>query len=276
MPDLDRSPAVLVTGGARRLGREFCLAFARAGWRVLCHYRASPDAALETCAAVRALGRQAQALQGDLGTEQDVARLWDAAVAALGHAPDAIVNNASVFEPDTGADFSPELLARQMQVNLAAPLQLGQLLARAAAQAQSAGTARAATPAVLHVLDQKVFNLNPDYFSYTLSKLALERAVALQAQALAPRVRVCGLAPGLVYVSGPQSGENFERARRVNLLQSATAPADVARTAVFLAENASITGITVTVDKGQHLVPLARDVMFVAEQLGQAAPARLP
>jgi NAD(P)-dependent dehydrogenase (short-subunit alcohol dehydrogenase family) len=125
---------------------------------------------------------------------------------------------------------------------------------------------------VIHVLDQKVFNLNPDYFSYTLSKLALERAVALQAQALAPHVRVNGVAPGLIYVSGPQSDENFDRARSVNLLQSATDPADVARTAVFLAENPSITGVTIAVDKGQHLVPLAHDIMFVAEQLGPAAP----
>ena len=106
----------------------------------------------------------------------------------------------------------------------------------------------------------------------TLSKLALERAVALQAQALAPHVRVNGVAPGLIYVSGPQSDENFDRARSVNLLQSATDPADVARTAVFLAENPSITGVTIAVDKGQHLVPLAHDIMFVAEQLGPAAP----
>jgi NAD(P)-dependent dehydrogenase (short-subunit alcohol dehydrogenase family) len=155
-----------------------------------------------------------------------------------------------------------------MQVNLMAPLHLATLLARAVHQAPAGRPA----PAVVHVLDQKVFNLNPDYFSYTLTKLALERAVALQAQALAPQVRVSAVAPGLVYVSGPQTGDNFHRASTVNLLRSPTDPADVARTAVFLAENASITGITITVDKGQHLVPLERDIMFVAEQLAQAAP----
>ena len=186
--------------------------------------------------------------------------------------PDAIVNNASLFEPDTGLDFSPELLQQQMQVNLVAPLHLATLLARAVQQAPAGRP----TPAVVHVLDQKVFNLNPDYFSYTLTKLALERAVALQAQALAPQVRVSAVAPGLIYVSGPQTGDNFHRASTVNLLRSPTDPADVARTAVFLAENASITGITITVDKGQHLVPLERDIMFVAEQLAQAAPPGIP
>jgi NAD(P)-dependent dehydrogenase (short-subunit alcohol dehydrogenase family) len=112
-----------------------------------------------------------------------------------------------------------------------------------------------------------VFNLNPDYFSYTLSKLALERAVSLQAQSLAPTLRVNAVAPGLMYLSGPQSQTNFDRAAQVNLLQQAIHPADVARGVVFLAESASTTGTTLRVDNGQHLVPLARDVMFVVEDL---------
>lgn len=263
-----RPRTVLVTGAARRLGRAFALAFARAGWDVACHYQHSRDEALDTCAAVQALGRSAWALAGDLADAAALERLFADTVQAVGGTPDAIVNNASLFEPDTGLDFSPELLQRQMQVNLVAPLQLGTLLARAAPPPAHGQP----LPAVLHVLDQKVFNLNPDYFSYTLSKLALERAVALQAQALAPRVRVNGIAPGLVYVSGPQTGDNFQRARSVNLLRSPTDPDDVARTAVFLAENGSITGITIAVDKGQHLVPLERDIMFVAEQLAPPQP----
>jgi len=120
---------------------------------------------------------------------------------------------------------------------------------------------------ILHILDQKVFNLNPDYFSYTVTKLALERAVALQAQALAPDVRVCGVAPGLMYVSGPQSIENFERASRVNLMRKPTDPVQVAASCLFLAQNPCITGVTLTVDNGQHLVPLPRDVMFVVDEL---------
>lgn len=120
---------------------------------------------------------------------------------------------------------------------------------------------------VLHVLDQKVFNLNPDYFSYTVGKLALERAVALQAQALAPTLRVCGVAPGLMYLSGPQTQSNFDEASRVNLMRRATDPEQVAATCVFLANNPCITGVTVTVDNGQHLVPLPRDVMFVVEDM---------
>ena len=115
---------------------------------------------------------------------------------------------------------------------------------------------------MIHVLDQKVHNLNPDYFSYTVSKLALERSVALQAQALAPVVRVCGLSPGLSYLSGDQTQANFDQASKVNLLQRQIQTVDIARTAVFMAENDALTGCTIQVDNGQHLVPLARDVMF--------------
>lgn len=257
---------VLVTGGAHRLGRETCLAFARAGWQLLCHYQRSHAAALDTCAEVQALGQRAQALQAELADDAARESLLQQAWQISGGRLGAVVNNASSFEPDTGLDFSPALLRQQLEVNLLAPLHLGRLLAQHA-QRSAGDTA----PALIHVLDQKVHNLNPDYFSYTVSKLALERCVALQAQALAPHVRVSGLVPGLMYPSGPQSAANFERASRVNLLRSAIDPRDVARSAVFLAENASITGVCLGVNKGQHLLPLERDVMFVVDQLAHSS-----
>jgi NAD(P)-dependent dehydrogenase (short-subunit alcohol dehydrogenase family) len=120
----------------------------------------------------------------------------------------------------------------------------------------------AGAASIIHLLDQKVFNLNPDYFSYTLTKLALERAVALQAQALAPKVRVCGVAPGLMFLSGAQTQDNFDTAARVNLMRQPIDPEQVAATCLFLAQNPCITGTTLSVDNGQHLVPLARDVMY--------------
>lgn len=176
-----------------------------------------------------------------------------------------MVNNASLFEPDTGVDFDPALMRSQLEVNLIAPLLLGRELARQQAARQASDPH--ADACVVHVLDQKVFNLNPDYFSYTTSKLALERSVALQAQALAPSVRVCGVAPGLIYPSGPQTDDNFARASRVNLLRRAIDPHDVAATCRFLAENRALNGVTLAVDNGQHLVPLERDVMFAINTL---------
>ena len=257
-----RIRTVLVTGGAKRLGRACCLAFAQAGWKVLCHHQTSAREADETCREIEQGGGKALALCADLSKAHEREALICAAIQGADQGLDAIVNNASVFEPDSGMAFSCELLQQQLQVNLIAPLHLGSLLAQ---HAQS--QAKEQAPALIHILDQKVFNLNPDYFSYTVSKLALERSVALQAQALAPHVRVSAIAPGLIFVSGPQSADNFERAQSLNLMRSPTAAGDVARSAVFLAENDSITGATLCVDKGQHLVPLERDVMFVVDQL---------
>ncbi|HSU21285.1 MAG TPA: SDR family oxidoreductase [Variovorax sp.] len=256
-----RPRGVLVTGGGRRLGAAVCEAFARAGWQVWCQYRGSRDAARALCERLRDEGGNALAVEADIAGAAGRAELM-AAVSA-GGALDCVVNNASAFEPDTGLDFEADAALRQLGVNLVAPLDFARLLARQGAVAGGDGVDRSA----IHILDQKVYNLNPDYFSYTVSKLALERAVALQAQALAPAVRVCGVAPGLMFESGPQDTENFRRAARANLLRRPIDPADVARACVFLAATPGVTGTTLCVDNGQHLVPLARDIMFVVDEL---------
>jgi NAD(P)-dependent dehydrogenase (short-subunit alcohol dehydrogenase family) len=257
---------VLVTGGAHRLGALICTQFAQAGWEVWCHHARSADAAHALRDQLHAQGLPVHTIAADLANEAQRARLVQEINDGAGPLH-CVVNNASLFEPDTGLDMDPALVRSQLEVNLIAPLTLARDLAR-----QMAAQPAPEDACVIHVLDQKVFNLNPDYFSYSISKLALERAVALQAQALAPHVRVCGVAPGLMFLSGPQAPENFERASRVNLLRRPIDPADVARTCLFLAQTPSITGSTVSVDNGQHLVPLERDVMFVVDELMKAPP----
>lgn len=266
---LPQRPAVLVTGGGVRLGATLCTVFAEAGWHVLCQYRHSADAALDLCASLTARGWQATAIDGDLASDAGRQALMQRARDIAGPVS-CLVNNASAFEPDTGETMDTELARAQLEVNLLAPLDLSRWLAQGL---QTEAAVPAPSGCVIHILDQKVYNLNPDYFSYTVTKLALERAVALQAQALAPRVRVCGVAPGLMYLSGPQTTENFDRASRVNLLQRPIDPLDVARTCLFLAQTPSITGTTVCVDNGQHLVPLARDVMFAVDTPPAPGPA---
>ena len=250
---------VLVTGGAHRLGREIGLAFASAGWNVLCHYRTSRAGAEDTQAAIRALGADCLLVQADLAEPDAATQLLGQCVALAGTAPRCIVNNASIFEADDARTADAQGLIRHFVANTATPLLLGNAL-HAWVSRQAPGAA--GRHSVIHVLDQKVHNLNPDYFSYTVSKLALERSVALQAQALAPHVRVCGLSPGLIYLSGPQTQDNFDRASQINLLRQRIEPSDVARCAVFIADNASLNGCTLQADNGQHLVPLERDVMF--------------
>ncbi len=257
---------VLITGGAQRLGAVLCREFAHAGWEVWCHYQRSGTLAHALVEELRAAGFSAYAVRADLALEEQRLHLMEQIV-AQGGALHCLVNNASLFEEDAADAFDLHAVRRQMEVNLLAPLSLSALMAQRLPTDAAPGDC-----SILHVLDQKVFNLNPDYFSYTVSKLALERSVALQAQALAPALRVCGVAPGLMFVSGEQTQENFERSGRVNLMQTALDPQRVAQTALFLAENPCITGVTLCVDNGQHLVPLARDVMYALADNGTPSP----
>jgi NAD(P)-dependent dehydrogenase (short-subunit alcohol dehydrogenase family) len=115
---------------------------------------------------------------------------------------------------------------------------------------------------VVNITDQKVLNPNPDYLSYTLTKLALASATATLAMALAPRIRVNAIAAGLMLVSGDQSVENFERVHSQNLTGVGTRLEDVSEAVAYLAQAENVTGALLPVDGGQHLRPSPRDVMF--------------
>jgi len=246
----------LVTGAARRIGRAIALGLARDGWDVAVHYHGSAAGAQETVAAIEALGRRAAALRCDLADAAATAGLLARASEALGPVS-CVVNNASLFDYDNAADFGAERLDAHMRVNVTAPL----LLARALHAATPAGR----QAVVVNLLDQKLYNLNPDYLSYTLSKAALHTATTMLAQALAPTVRVVGIAPGITLVSGEQSESGFDQAHQATPLGRSSTPEDIADSVCYVARARALTGTTLLVDGGQHLMPLARDVMFLTK-----------
>lgn len=246
----------LVTGAGRRIGRAIALGLAAAGWDIAVHYRHSAREAEDVAEAIRALGRRAATLGCDLADEAAVRALPGRAAEALGRLT-CIVNNASLFEYDNATSFSPALLSAHMSANLAAPLLL--------AQALHAATPENDQAVVVNLLDQKLYNLNPDFLSYTLSKAALNTATNMLAQALAPRLRIVGVAPGITMVSGDQSEDGFAQAHTVTPLGRSSTPQDIADAVVYAASARALTGTTLVVDGGQHLVPLARDVMFLTK-----------
>ncbi|MES2017586.1 MAG: SDR family oxidoreductase [Pseudomonadota bacterium] len=246
----------LVTGAGRRIGRAIALGLAKAGWDVAVHYRASEADARATASAVEALGRRACVLACDLSDETAVRVLLERAVGALGPVG-CVVNNASQFEYDSAVDFSPALLAAHMQANVSAPILL--------AQALHAATPAGSQAVVINLLDQKLYNLNPDFLSYTLSKAALHAATTMLAQALAPTVRVVGVAPGLTLLSGDQTEGGFNQAHQATPLGHSSDPQDIVDAVCYLAGARAVTGTTLVVDGGQHLMPLPRDVMFLTK-----------
>ncbi|HQS33702.1 MAG: short chain dehydrogenase [Polaromonas sp. 35-63-240] len=244
-------PVVIVTGAAKRLGREIALALAAGGWQVAVHYRSSEADAMKTVADCAGISGAAAAFHADLGDEASVRGLLPGVVRHFGRV-DAVVNSASTFEHDSAASFTFAALDRHLHSNTGAAIVLAQALHQHLA-------GRDATGAVVNLLDQKLWNQNPDFFSYTLSKAALEAAGTMLALALAPRVRVVGVAPGLTLTSHMLDDAQFAALHKLSPLGRSSTPADVAATVKFALDNASITGTTLLVDGGQHLMKFERD-----------------
>jgi NAD(P)-dependent dehydrogenase (short-subunit alcohol dehydrogenase family) len=265
-PDTEKlRPVALVTGAARRIGRVIALELARAGFDIALHHRGTAAhsfaEAEATAAELRAAGAQVHLFAADFADPAATAALLPAIAQAFGRV-DAVVNSASRFEYDSPATFDTALLESLTRSNTAAPVALAQALALQVA-AQPAHPR--ATPSGVNLLDQKLHNPNPDYFSYTLTKAALAHATVLLAQALAPGVRVCGVSPGITLVSGPMDEDEFAKAHKLTALGRSSTPEDIARAVRFLLESPAITGVDLAVDGGQHLVGQSRDVLFLAQ-----------
>ena len=240
-----------MTGAGKRLGRDIALGLAAQGWDVAVHCRASRTEAEATATDIRALGRRATVLCADLADEAATRTLVPSTVAALGQL-DAVVNSASTFEYDNAASFSYAMLEKHLRANTAPAIVLAQMLSEHVQARQSEG-------AVVNLLDQKLWNPNPDFISYTLSKAALESATTLLALALAPSLRVVGVAPGLTLTSEWLQGAQFEQAHALSPLGRSSTSQDVVATVAFALANRSITGTTLLVDGGQHLQRFERD-----------------
>ena len=253
----------LVTGAAKRLGKAIAIGLAKDGWDVAIHYGNSKDAAAETVQEILATGQRGIALQADLSDEKQASQLIARCAEALG-TPTCLVNNASLFQYDVASSFSYAALDRHMTTNVAAPLILSRDLYRQHAKLKIAG-GEVPSGVIINLLDQKLANLNPDFLSYTLSKAALHSATTLLAQSFAPILRVVGVAPGITMVSGDQSEDGFVKAHAMTPLGKSSAPEDIAGAVVYLAKSNAITGTTLYVDGGQHLLSTDRDVMFLTE-----------
>lgn len=245
-------PTVLVTGGAKRLGSQICRAFADAGWHVAIHYGQSaqdaqrladelPHASLYPC---------------DLADSEAALRMVEQV--AQDH-PDwqVLVNNASVFGHDSVHALDSAIHAEAMRVNAQTPA--------AMAQAFLAHSRAKAPRKIIAILDQKLDNPNPDFFSYTMSKHALASTVPMMAIAF-PEDRIYGLCPGAILPSHDQSPEEAERSHLLNLLGRQTGPDEIADAALLLGEGVLASGTMLFIDSGQHLLAQPRDVIYLERE----------
>ncbi len=240
---------VLVTGAARRIGAVIARHLAGEGWRVAIHYHEHAEAAF----ALAGMLPSAIALPGDLADPATPAALLAGARTAFGAPLAGLVNNASLFRFDVPPLVDAALLGEHHAVNLAAPALLASALALQDDLAEGA---------VVNLLDQKLANPNPDFFSYSCAKTALGGATTMLAQALGPRIRVNAVSPGIALPSGGQSEAEYRAVASDNLLRRPIAVDDIARAVAWLLSARGVAGQNLFVDCGQRFVPSARDVMF--------------
>ncbi|CFW98014.1 Short-chain dehydrogenase [Candidatus Filomicrobium marinum] len=235
---------VLITGAARRIGRALALDLARHGWRVAIHCRHSRGEAEELAHEITTLGSSAAVLDCDLADSDAVAKLIPRCADALAQ-PVCLINNASAFLPDSVAEMTEEIWNTHLDINLRTPVFLARAL-YVDLPSDKQGN-------VINIIDQRVWRLTPEFFSYTISKSGLWTATRTLAQAMAPRVRVNAIGPGPVLKSIHQTDADFAAEAESTLLGRGPTPEEVAAAARFILAAPALTGQMIALDGGQHL-----------------------
>lgn len=241
---LEASRTVLITGAARRIGRAIALDLAEAGFAVAIHYRNSGTEAEALAQHIRDGGGRARTFQADLADRQAL----DALVATIGRELGpltTLINNASEFLPDSLGHLDEKTWDLHLCINLKAPVFLSEAVARQLPEGADGN--------IINIIDQRVWNLTPEFFSYTISKAGLWTATRTLAQALAPRIRVNAIGPGPVLKSIHQTDDDFEKEKQSTLLKRGPSAEEIATAVRFILATPSLTGQMIALDGGQHL-----------------------
>ncbi|HKF71990.1 MAG TPA: SDR family oxidoreductase [Stellaceae bacterium] len=243
----------LITGAARRIGAAIARDLARSGWRVVVHYSRSEADAKALASEIERAGGTCYLVRADLASRADLEAIFPRALEKFDRI-DCLINNAAAFQYDTIETLSWPSWDAHIVTNLAAPAFLCRDFAR---QVPKTGAG-----VIINLIDQKVANLNPDFLSYTVSKVGLRGLTETLALALAPRIRVCGIAPGVTLISGKQTQQSFEKAFRATPLGRSSTIEDIVGAVRFILSTPSITGQVLTLDGGESLAGRPRDVAF--------------
>lgn len=252
------APLALVTGGAVRLGRAIALALARDGFDIVFTWHTSAQPARDLSTRIRRLGRLALPIRIDLSKSTAPARLRQALLTRLpagaAHRLSVLINNAAIYQPTPLARLTPADFDRHLAINARAPLlliqQLADLLAHRYRPEDPFSAGRVINLLDMHVLAQH----RPDYLAYAASKAALLEITRTTALALAPKITVNAIAPGVALWNPTCTPAQRRRyLQRVPLARAGT-PEDIARTVLFLVRQAPyITGQVIVVDGGRSL-----------------------
>lgn len=234
----------LVTGASDRIGAAIARALALSGHSVIIHYRSGTAGAQRVRDDICSVGGKAEILKADLSDRTDRADVIARAAALFGPLT-TLVNNASIFDPDCARDVNEELWDQHFAIHAEAPI----FLARDFANQLPPG----AEGNIVNMIDERVLNLSPAYFSYTLSKSVLWTATQTLAQSLAPAIRVNAIGPGPVLPHSRQTQAEFEAGVKALPLQRHADPEAIAQGVLAILSMPAFTGQMLALDGGKHL-----------------------
>ena len=234
----------LISGAARRIGRAIALDLADNGWDVAIHFRKSGDEAEQLVGELKKRGVKAAAFAADLAHVKELQGLVDRVSNTMG-APTCLINNASEFLLDSPSTLDEATWDKHLDINLKAPVFLAQAMVKHLPEGTDGN--------IINIIDQRVWKLTPEFFSYTISKAGLWTATRTLAQALAPRVRVNAIGPGPVLRSVHQTDADFGAEQASTLLGRGPTPEEIACAVRFILSATSMTGQMIALDGGQHL-----------------------
>ncbi len=233
----------LVTGGAKRVGREMTLTMAQAGANVVINFRSGPTEALATAHAAEAFGVQALPYQADVSKYDQVREMVNAAEVEFGGI-DILINNASIFEKQPFPSDDLSVWHRSIDTLVHGPFFVANLVAP--------GMLRRGEGVIVNIGDLSVFEGWPSYTGHVVGKsalIALTRQLALE---LAPAVRVNAMIPGPALPPHDYDDAKYERVAANTLLNRWGTPEEMAAAVKFLVEADYITGEVLVVDGGQR------------------------
>lgn len=250
-----RFRTALVTGASQRIGAAIASDLARCGFMVVIHYHSSRAKADATAAAITGNGGRAITVKADLTVIDDCRSLVDKARVLAGPV-DLLVNNASVFKTDSARKPEMGNWEKHFAIHVKAPC----LLAADIARQREIGRGL-----IVNMIDQRVWALTPNFFSYTLSKSALWAATQTMAQEFAPKIRVNAIGPGPSLPNERQSKADFDAQCKALILKQGPQLHEFGATIRYLYETESITGQMIALDGGQHLAWATPDAIGVKE-----------
>ena len=237
--------AILITGSGTRIGAFLAKNLSKNGWAVAIHYNKSRDSAELLSEEIRASGGEVALVKADLSISGDLDALIKKASENLGLRLTALINNASTFEEDSLESFTNSSFDYHMDINLRAPIILSQKFAE---QLPSNTKGQ-----IINIIDQRVLNSDPSFFTYSISKSALFWATKTMAQTLAPNIRVNAIGPGPTIKNYIQTDEDFNSEINSTLLKNGSPPDELLKGVLYLLSESSVTGHMIPIDGGQHL-----------------------